>query len=388
MSVIVPGIDTPSSTAAVRSLGRHGIGTIVADHGWSPAGASKYCDQRVGVPAPAVDLAGYGDALLSLSRRPDVLTIVPLTEADVYVLATRREEFSPHIATLWPDSETVETAQDRLRLFEVARAAGLTVPRTTTLAEYDRWDGPTVVKPRYTVLEVDGRADSPEVRLLPGGTEPDRDAFREGMHHTPLVQEYVPGTEEVGFFALFDRGTPLATFQHRRVRSYHYTGGASVYRVAVDDPESRSAGLAVLEALEWHGPAMVEFKRDPRTGALTLMEVNPRFWGSLALAIHAGVDFPYHYYRLAAGDPVERPPTYEVGVSSHVLRGELVYLLSLLRDDGSPGERPALGSELAAVVRSVLTHPEFDYCSLDDPRPFLADLWNTTREAIRQAERP
>lgn len=386
MSVVVPGIDTPSSTAAVRSLGRHGVETVVAEHRPTPAGASKYCDRRVRVPSPTEDLAGYGDALLALAERPETLTVVPLREVDVYVLTTRRGEFSPCIATPWPDRETVATAQDRLRLFEVARAAGVCVPRTARLEEYDEWTTPTVVKPRYTVLETEGRLLEPSVHLLDQPTEPDREALRAEMHHSPLVQEYVPGAEERGFFALFDHGTPLATFQHRRLRSYHYTGGASVYRESIDDPEVASAGLALLRALEWHGPAMVEFKRDARDGSLVLIEVNPRFWGSLALAIHAGVDFPYHYYRLARGDPVGAPD-YEVGLASHVLHGELVYLLSLLGEADAPGERPALGPELAAVLRSLVTQPNFDYVSRADPRPFLVDLRNTVRAALDRVRR-
>lgn len=381
MTVVVPGIDTPSSTAAVRSLGKRGITVIVAEDHPSPAGASKHCDRRVEVPSPTEDLAGYGDALLSLAKRPETLTILPLREADIHVLSTRREEFSPYIATPWPDREAVETVRDRKRLFEIARNAGVNVPRTAPVEEWDGWELPSVIKPRYTVLPVDGRAYRPSVRLLSTGVVPDFGALRTEMHHTPLAQEYVPGNDEFGFFALFDRGTPVATFQHRRIRSYHYTGGASVYRTAVSEPEIETAGLALLEALDWHGPAMVEFKRDSRDGSLTLMEVNPRFWGSLALSIHAGVDFPYHYYRLAMGKPVETPPNYEVGVASHVLHGELVYLLSLHRNE-SLGERPAIGPELVDVCRSLVSQPNFDYWARDDPRPFLVDLRNTVGEAL------
>lgn len=382
MTAVVPGIDTPSATAVVRSLGRRGIETVVAEDHPTPAGASKYCDRRVAVPSPTEDLAGYGDALLALAADPETVTIVPLREADASVLATRREEFATHIATPWPTRETVETVQDRLRLFEVARAAGVSVPRTVGLDEYAGGDAPTVIKPRYSIVETNGRAVRPEVRLLASGTAPDRETLCADMHHAPLVQEYVPGDEEVGFFALFDRGTPRATFQHRRIRSYHYTGGASVYREAIDDPELEAAGLAILHALDWHGPAMVEFKRDARDGSLTLMEVNPRFWGSLALAIHAGVDFPYLYYRLAAGEPLLGPSTYDAGVASHVLHGELVYLLSLLGESDIPAERPAVGPELLDVLRSFVSRPTFDYCSRDDPRPFLANLRAVMRETV------
>jgi hypothetical protein len=41
----------------------------------------------------------------------------------------------------------------------------------------------------------------------------------------------------------------------------------------------------ILEALKWHGVAMVEFKVNPQTNEWVFIEVNGRFWGSLPLAV-------------------------------------------------------------------------------------------------------
>ncbi|MCD6360205.1 MAG: hypothetical protein J7M38_05010 [Armatimonadetes bacterium] len=46
---------------------------------------------------------------------------------------------------------------------------------------------------------------------------------------------------------------------------------------------------------------MLEFKKEYETGEYYLIEVNPKFWGSLDLAVESGVDFPgyiYDYYIL------------------------------------------------------------------------------------------
>ena len=67
----------------------------------------------------------------------------------------------------------------------------------------------------------------------------------------------------------------------------------SVYRESVAaDPDLVRRSRALLDAFGWCGVAMVEYKLDERTGTPYLMEVNGRFWGSLQLAIDAGVDFP------------------------------------------------------------------------------------------------
>src|SRR5204863_7130040 len=95
-----------------------------------------------------------------------------------------------------------------------------------------------------------------------------------------LAQEFVDG-EGVGYFALMCHGELRAEFAHRRIRDVHPTGSGSAVRVSVEVPaEIRKAGLAILQALEWHGVAMVEFRLPP-SKAPVFMEVNGRFWNSL-----------------------------------------------------------------------------------------------------------
>lgn len=377
---MVPAIRAGSSVTTIRSLGRRGVRTVAAaDAPGVPATRSRYCDETCRVPSPREDLAGYTSALLDLARRDDVVTLVPLREPDIYVLATHRDRFADHVETPWPPRETVAHVQDRLRLVETARAVGVAVPETRLLDEWDDWDRTVVVKSRYAILSGANASSYHSVRFYDDGDPPAVDRVAAEMEHVPIAQSYVPGDEEFGFFALFDDGSPVATFTHRRRRSYTYAGGASVYRESVRVPEIESAGLALLRALDWHGPAMVEFKRDPRDETYRLMEINPRFWGSLALPVHAGVDFPALYYQLANGGVDDPHPSYEPGVGCHLLRGELVYLASVLRHSADHVDPPGLGRELAAVAASTVSNPHFDFLSLDDPRPFLSDLFVTAR---------
>jgi hypothetical protein len=108
-----------------------------------------------------------------------------------------------------------------------------------------------------------------------------------------LVQERIPKEgDSLGVSALFDENSRVkAAFVHRRLREYPITGGPSTLRESVSRPEILELGLSLLKALDWFGVAMVEFKMDPRDDTPKLMEVNPRFWGSLQLAISSGVHF-------------------------------------------------------------------------------------------------
>jgi predicted ATP-grasp superfamily ATP-dependent carboligase len=373
-TVVVPAGHGGSSLACIRSLSRRGYRVVgVAGSADAAALQSRHCDEREVAPAPGTDLPGYREALLELARRDEVLTVLPLYEPDIAVLAEYREQFAEHVATPWSDHETVRTAQDGHRLAQVAAEAGVPTPECGLLDEWDDWSERRVIKPRYALCVEDGTVRYPEVHVTEPGEVPDVDAIVEEMGHVPIVQEFIPGNAEGGYFALCDHGEPVARFQHRRIRSYTYAGGASVYREARDDPDLDAVGRRLLEALDWHGPAMVEVKRDPRDGEYKLVEVNPRFWGSLPLAVAAGVDFPAAYCDLARGD-VDPTLAYDTDVGCHELLGEVSYLHSVLRYDYDHVEPPSLPTAVADIARSLVTQPHFDYLSVEDPRPFVQQL--------------
>ena len=100
---------------------------------------------------------------------------------------------------------------------------------------------------------------------------------------------------------------------HRRLREYPISGGASAVACAYYDETLKEYGLRILSALAWHGVAMVEFKRQESPDRLVLMEINPKFWGSVELALEAGVDFASDLVRVFRGETLDlqrslRPP--------------------------------------------------------------------------------
>ena len=120
----------------------------------------------------------------------------------------------------------------------------------------------------------------------------------------PLIQEWIPdGGDTFGISALFDEASRVkAAFVHKKLRMYPVQGGPSTLREGIEHPQVMELGLSLLKSLNWVGVAMVEFKVDPRDGIPKLMEINPRFWGSLHLAIISGVDFPYLILKMARGE--------------------------------------------------------------------------------------
>lgn len=387
-AIVVPVINVASSVACLRSLGRRNVRTIGISEQDSPPGFhSKYCDETRTVPDPAENLTGYAEALLSLAARRDVQTIIPVREEDIFVLAKHRQEFTEHVEAPWPSLDTLAMTQDRVQLFDAAAAAGVATPETKQFAEWTDWERDVVLKPRYTVQvpEYTGTGHDTEqpvdtTSYIESGYQPDRATVLAEMGHEPLVQEYVPGTDEYGFFALYDHGEAVATFQHRQRRGWKYCGGPSAYRESIANPELDAAGRRLLDHLDWHGLAMVEFLWDEESETFELMEVNPRIWSSLPFTIQAGVDFPHLYWSLANGRRPETPPEYEVGVGGHLLRGELLYLHSILTEDYPLVERPSLVRSVLAIGASMARHSRFDMLSTDDPRPFIQEMRSMVTE--------
>lgn len=96
---------------------------------------------------------------------------------------------------------------------------------------------------------------------------------------------------------------------------------------------------------------MVEFKV-AEDGTPYLMEINTRFWGSLQLAIDAGVDFPYLLYQLACGEKPEPVVRYKSGIRLRWLLGDLDSLYLTLRD-----RQYSTAVKLKALLRFLTPSP-------------------------------
>jgi predicted ATP-grasp superfamily ATP-dependent carboligase len=165
-------------------------------------------------------------------------------------------------------------------------------------------------------------------------------------------------------------------FSHRRLREKPPWGGVSVLREAIAvDPDAADYSRRLLRALGWHGVAMVEFKRERTTGVPFLMEINGRFWGSLQLAIDAGLDFPVSLARLYFGDVVPEQSEYRVGIRSRWLLGDLDHLLMRVRaTTPAPPGAPRLAGLFLDFCRFARRDTYYEVESISDPGPAVHEV--------------
>jgi hypothetical protein len=202
-----------------------------------------------------------------------------------------------------------------------------------------------------------------------------------------IAQEAIWGTGTGAFFLRF-RDEVQLSFAHRRLHEVPYWGGGSSFRESCRDHELVSLGARLLEAVGYEGVAMVEFRRSSLDGRPYFVELNGRLWGSIALALHAGADFPralVECYRTGQAPP-QRP--YRVGIKCrNIFPGEVGHVASILKTRA--GDHPVpLPSKSQSLVRfAMLTlNPTIrhDYCWFTDPLPGVAQAVAAAKWVFKQ----
>jgi len=373
-----------SALAATRSLGRRGVPVVVADETKRTlSGSSKYCNESFTYPSPTADLRSFLSTVKAECSRRGIRVIFPMTEISMAAVLKFREEFQ-EFQLPFVDFRKFDAMTDKWNLMRLAQRLNVTIPQTHYIADARSLRQacpdlkfPVVLKPYRSMIWTNGRCTAASVRYAESVRELERTVAQyEYFGGNPfLLQEYIPGQAH-GIFALYNRGKLVASFAHRRLRENPPSGGVSVLCESVEkNPGAWRMAKTLLDHMAWHGVAMVEFKVSA-DGTPYLMEVNARFWGSLQLAIDAGVDFPWLLYQLATGRDVESVNGYVIGVKSRWLWGDFKRLCKVLAGSELPP-----GLRFPRSMRSIFqffnlfdSHTRCEESRWHDLKPFFLQL--------------
>jgi predicted ATP-grasp superfamily ATP-dependent carboligase len=385
--VLALGSDTCAFLSVVRSLGRRGIAVEI---GWcppeSPTRRSRYISAIHDLPMPGGDGATWLEPFVELIRARPFDLVIPCDDPTSLPIHVHRDQLEPHARFYLLPADTYETTASKHRTHELARRLGIPLPHeelVETRSELERAalriGYPLVIKPdrSFTAQNLGHRNTHAKIRSR-------EDLARARIALPAIVAEHVDG-QGVGVSVLAAEGATLVAFQHRREHEPPI-GGGSAYRSSVPlDPQLLAAAAELMKALDYTGVAMVEFKVDPRTGRWFLMEINGRFWGSLPLALAAGVDFPYYLYDLLVNGRRVFPSDYQAGIYARNTSLDFTWTLENLRADRK--DPILLTRPMRQVVRDALRlltlHEHNDTLTLDDPLPGLAEIWAIIRTVVR-----
>lgn len=396
--VLVTEAGLPQSLTVVRALAAQGVHVVAADGvADSIAFRSRSAAATAVYPPAEEDPAAAVDAILAAARDHRVDLVIPNTDRVTVALSEARDRFAGVCRVALPSPEALERSRDKDATVALARDLGIDVPRTTLVRSVEEARAaareigyPVALKPQYSHQPVGGEV----LETFPVAFAADDDELARRMaelegRSAVLLQEHVRGSGE-GVELLLHEGRVLAAFQHRRLREVPPTGGMSSLRESVPlDPVRFRQAADLLGAMGWTGLAMVEFRGTPQR--TTLMEVNGRIWGSLALAVRAGMDFPGRLVamELHGPPPPDAPPvtSYEIGVRVRNLALELRWASSVARQS-FPHRAEATPSRWRSLaVAGALLWPgnDFDIQLLTDPVPGLLDAGREVGELLRRA---
>lgn len=384
---VTDGNERPA-LAIVRALGRRGATVIVgSDERVSLASRSRYCARHIRYPSPERDREAFERFLVEFVAREPVDVLLPVSDITTRAACVHQEAIGRHAAVVVPPLDAFDCLSDKRVLLELAARRGVPVPRTIFIDSASRLrevlqgvQYPAVIKPARSRIPTAAGWARTSVHYAYSESELLR-LYREVPYLSScpsLIQQRIVGPG-IGVFLLFDRGRLICEFGHRRLREKPPAGGVSVLRESTPvEPRLKQHATAVFGGLRWHGVAMMEFKQESETGDLYLMEVNGRFWGSLQLAIDAGLDFPFLVFQLALGRTLEAESSYRIGIKSRWLLGDLDHLaLRLFKRDCDLHLPPGSPSRLRTVIDFLKFRQRdtrYEVARLDDFRPFLHEL--------------
>lgn len=319
-----------------RGLGHAGV--PVCGVGWDNGGVglhSRYFTSRTRINDY---MSLTEDTLKRIVSDTGARHIMGMDEEVLLHLNNFREELESSAKFLFPENSVLIRAFDKAITLQYAEKLGIDCPKTTQI----KWaeDVEEIIGGvRFPVVlkyPTSNRANLPPhlrfaYRIIAGHPEL-KDVLEGCIHHGvfPLVQEYIRGNG-IGVELCLYNGEVVAAFQHERIHELPLSGGASVYRKSV--PLSNNLlrqSVALLRMMDWDGVAMVEYRKDPETGRIVLMEVNGRFWGSLPLAVKAGVNFPFVLYQTLGQGLNVRPISYRENVKVKQSGGHIRWLWQAL----------------------------------------------------------
>jgi predicted ATP-grasp superfamily ATP-dependent carboligase len=340
---------------------------------------SRWASEVVDCPHPENDPVAFAGLLLDLAARYPGAMLVPSSDVALTAVVGYADVLArAGYVVAAPSSRAVATCLNKAETYVSAERAGVPAPATLRVGgmhDLERFaaraEFPAVLKPElsHRYQAVFGRKWT-RVDDLDHAVREYQLAEEAGLE--VIIQELIPGEEHCGanYNAYRWGSEALVEMTAEKVRNSPAEAGSPSVVVSRDLPDARDTGRRMMQALDYHGFANIELKRDPRDGLYKIIEINARHNLSAQLAYHCGIDFPWLQYRhLMYG---ERP------TSNGFTQG--VYWIDGTRDlRAAPSYLRRGGYSLRRFLRPYLAPHVSAVWAADDMRPARARAWDTLR---------
>ena len=397
-TILVTDAGRTSALSIIRSLARQGFTIIAGDSQTHSLGFhSRYTTEAWHYPSPEESTDAFITALEAAIDDYHIDLIIPVTDKVVHPIAENLARIQQRCKVAIPDLDALEIVNNKSKTMALAQQLDIPIPKTILVqsqaeaaAAIAEFSWPIVMKPEVS-MSYQVAADKVEKFEVSYATNQDELIARLeelGGRAAVLLQEYHAGSGE-GVELLAYEGEILLAFQHKRLAEVPITGGASAWRQGRPvDPMLLQYSKSLVEALQWTGLIMVEFKvgEDAR-----LMEINGRVWGSIPLAIFSGVDFPLglaniHLLEDKADLTQGSSDNYTPGLHAYNLEQTLHWIFKVLfgKREYSFIHYPSRLEAVKPILWLLKIPWRIDTWSLDDPKPGFAEIAKIIRKFVRK----
>jgi predicted ATP-grasp superfamily ATP-dependent carboligase len=369
--VLLTDNNSYGALAVVRALRAAGYAPWLAirDAG-TYAARSRMAAGTVPVPDPYCDNEGFVRELAAAAVRLSAAAVLPSEDTHLLALAGREADFA-NIVLGAPPGRSVEQAADKELLVVLSASAKLRTPPTIKVMRGDtealgKFGFPAVLKPlRSRIRNPDGTVSARSARYVfaEEATVAANDLPVEGA----LVQPYIAG-RLISISGVAWEGELVCALHQVSTRIWPRRCGGSAYAETIPPDGELERGVGrLLHLIGWSGLFQAQFIRDTR-GEHYLIDLNPRVYGSLALAVAAGLNLPAIWVEVLLG---RRPNVegYRIGTRFRHEEKDVRALARMLVD----GAR--LDALRGCLPRRGTTHAIF---SASDPLPLLASVGKLT----------
>ncbi len=323
--VLVTDCYSRKSISAIRSLGKAGNHVYALADTWLAPGLwSKYVTKRKVIKTGSIfessDFLCFIDDNFDYKPTGQKPIFMPMEEDVARSAIVSSDLLDKSFLYLLPHPDSFEIACNKLKTVQLAQSMGIPAPKTYELSLnvdkellLKRISAESTNISEFVVKPFHG-SGSRGVEYL--NFEELRSFIRREPTPDFIIQERIPKSwQAIGVSLLFDHNSECKlSFVHRRLAEFPTSGGPSTSRVSTQNKLLVDYSEKLLRQLNWVGVAMVEWKYDPETKEASLMEINPRFWGSLELAVRSGANFPKLYVDCLTKKNVQKQNEYRIDV--------------------------------------------------------------------------
>ena len=223
--------------------------------------------------------------------------ILAFSERSTALICKHKSKFPPEVSIPFGSFEDFNILNDKYSILQIANDLHIPTPKhikIETIEDLDKVKSielPIVLKCRKAsgvkeALRICSSLD--ELKKAYEELTSSKAQYSFFPNDELVAEEFIEGKIYDGCFSVKE-GAILASITQKRDWTIPPSGGFGARNTTKNIPELIRYGKLLFNKVKWTGPAQLEFIYDEKQNEFKLIEINPRFWGTIALSIKANM---------------------------------------------------------------------------------------------------